>query len=126
MGRFRYYMCPEGMIEPAEVPAGWGLVYVAAKRTTRVVTGATLTIRDPGLFDCQHDAFSETLLLANLLHRVGNPEKLNGRLRAADRLNAHLQRTVEAKEKRLRLIEGEYYALKSRPTGQSILNEDVI
>ncbi len=115
MGRFRYYLCPEDMIEPQELPTGWGLVYVTARKSVRVISGATLSIREPGTYDCQHDAFRETLLLANLLHRVGDSDRLNARLRAADRLNAQLQKSIAAKEKRLHQIETEYYALKYAP-----------
>jgi hypothetical protein len=112
MGRFRYYASPEGMISPEEVPTGWGLIYVDERKTVSVIAGATLSIRNPGAYDLPHDAFAETLLLANLLHRVGDADRLNGRLRAADRVNAQLQRRIEAKEKRLHQIETEYYALK--------------
>lgn len=115
MGRFRYYACPEGMIAPDEVPSGWGLLYATAKKTITVISGATLSIRQPDPYDLPHDAFSETLLLANLLHRVGDADRLNGRLRAADRLNAQLQRRIEATEKRLHRIETEYYVLKYPP-----------
>lgn len=31
MGDYRYYCCPEGLITPEELPAGWGLVYVNEK-----------------------------------------------------------------------------------------------
>lgn len=29
MGRYRFYMCPAGLIKPEELPAGWGLIYVS-------------------------------------------------------------------------------------------------
>jgi hypothetical protein len=114
MGRFRYYLCEDGVIQQHEVPEGWGLIYVSAKRRLRVISGAAFSIREPGPYDCPHDAFSETLLLANLLHRVGDATRLNGRLRAADRLNAQLQRSVEAKDKRLRQLETECFQLRYR------------
>jgi hypothetical protein len=108
MGRFRYYLCPEALLAPSDVPAGWGLLYVNAKKAVSVVSGATLSIREPGIYDCPHDAFTETLLLANLLHRVGDAEQLNARLRAADRLNQHLQRLLAQKEKELSRYRNEY------------------
>jgi hypothetical protein len=119
MGRFRYYLCPEGMIEQTEVPSGWGLVYATAKKSLRVMSGATLSIREPGAYDCRHDAFSETLLLANLLHRVGDADRLNTRLRTADRLNAHLQRRLETREKRLDEISKELWSLKFATQAQT-------
>lgn len=111
MGRFRYFLCPEGLIDVDEVPSGWGLLYLAARRTIRVVSGATLSIREPGPFDLPHDAFTETLLLANLLHRVGDAERLNARLRSADRANQSLIRRIERQEATLRHLRSEYFKL---------------
>lgn len=34
LGVYRFYLCPEGMIDVAELPGGWGLLY-AAGRTVR-------------------------------------------------------------------------------------------
>jgi len=28
LGLYRYYACPQGLIEPAELPDGWGLLYI--------------------------------------------------------------------------------------------------
>jgi hypothetical protein len=37
MGVFRLYMCPEGLIQPDEVPEGWGLLWIRGKKVTRVI-----------------------------------------------------------------------------------------
>lgn len=95
MGRFRYYLCPEGLIAQSELPSGWGLLHVGTKRRVDVICGATLCIRSPGEFDLPHDAFGEMMLLANLLHRVGDADRLNSRLRAADAQNGRLIRLLE-------------------------------
>lgn len=34
MGQFRYMLCPVGMIKPAELPKGWGLLYAHPKIIT--------------------------------------------------------------------------------------------
>ena len=114
MGRFRYYLCPEDMISLQEVPPGWGLAYLTPRKAVRVISGATFSIRNPGQYDCQYDVFSETLLLANLLHRVGDAEKLNERLRVAGRINAHLQRRIIQVEERLKDMEKKYWLLKMK------------
>jgi hypothetical protein len=31
IGDLRYYICPEGLIKPDEVPSGWGLIWVSQK-----------------------------------------------------------------------------------------------
>jgi len=95
MGRFRYFMVPAGLVSPLEVPDGWGLLHVGEKKRIEVIRGAALCIRDPGEYDRPHDAFSETLLLANLLHRVGNADRLNARLRAADARATYAARLLE-------------------------------
>lgn len=94
MGRFRYYLCPDGLIGLDDLPPGWGLLHATA-RSVRVIAGAARSIRHPGSFDCPHDAVSETMLLANLLHRVGDAEALNARLRAADRANGQMRRHID-------------------------------
>jgi hypothetical protein len=119
MGRFRYYLCPEDLIVRTEIPPGWGLVYVGAKRRIDVICGATLCIREPGSFDLPHDAFSEMMLLANLLHRVGDADRLNNRLRAADAQNGRLSRMLErerehARNLRAKLFEYQMAALASK------------
>lgn len=30
MGTFRFYLCPQGLIKPEELPLNWGLIYVSA------------------------------------------------------------------------------------------------
>lgn len=33
MGRYRFYLCPDGLLEPEEMPAKWGLIYTDGTRT---------------------------------------------------------------------------------------------
>ncbi|WP_432263112.1 hypothetical protein [Cupriavidus sp. TMH.W2] len=37
LGVYRFYICPEGLIKPEELPAKWGLLYVAGNRVIEVV-----------------------------------------------------------------------------------------
>lgn len=39
VGKYRYYICPTGLIEPRELPEKWGLIYVSPKGTCKVVAG---------------------------------------------------------------------------------------
>lgn len=39
MGKYRYYICPTGLIKPEEVPEKWGLIYVSPKGICKVVAG---------------------------------------------------------------------------------------
>lgn len=36
LGTYRFYLCPEGMIFPSELPAGWGLLYAKGKRIVSI------------------------------------------------------------------------------------------
>jgi len=36
MGNWRYYICPEGMIEPSELPDNWGLLYLSGTKVIEV------------------------------------------------------------------------------------------
>lgn len=94
MGRFRYYMCPEGLIPEERLPAGWGLLYVGARKKVVTIKGACQELRNPVKlreFDfVDRNKDRETLLLANIMHRIGNAEDLNNRLREADRATRRL------------------------------------
>lgn len=37
IGDFRYYLCPEGVISPCELPPNWGLLYYDGKKIRKVV-----------------------------------------------------------------------------------------
>jgi len=92
MGRWRYLMCPDGMVKPEEMAPGWGLLYVAPKKHILRVSGPASIKPAWGekyeaslaAFSHEHDALRETLMLANLLHRLGNPGDMNTRLRVAE------------------------------------------
>ncbi|WP_425953273.1 hypothetical protein [Ralstonia pseudosolanacearum] len=37
LGVYRFYICPEGLIKPEELPPKWGLLYVVGKKVVGVV-----------------------------------------------------------------------------------------
>lgn len=39
MGDWRFYLCPQGLILPDDLPYGWGLLYAVNSRTVKSVTG---------------------------------------------------------------------------------------
>lgn len=39
MGKYRYYICPTGLIKPEELPDKWGLIYVSPKGICKVIAG---------------------------------------------------------------------------------------
>lgn len=39
MGKYRYYICPNDLIKPEELPEKWGLIYVSPKGICKVIAG---------------------------------------------------------------------------------------
>lgn len=63
LGQYRYYLAPEGMLSPAELPAGWGLLEVdGAGRVRRAKKSAPFK---------QRNAEAEIAFLVATLARVG-------------------------------------------------------
>ncbi len=132
MGRWRYYMAPEGVIGQDELPARWGLLVVNARSSVKAIAGAASVLpthsgknawpddvaAEMMAFELEHDAFRESLMLAKMLHRVGNPEAVNQRLREAEgnvqRLGKRLEKNrveTERLRKQLFALEAERDAL---------------
>lgn len=66
-GNRRWYLCPEGVIKPEELPEGWGLLYWDGKAVRHVVP-PTVLFRDTGR--------SDIMILASILRREGFPKKI--------------------------------------------------
>jgi hypothetical protein len=121
VGRYRYYLCPEGLIAPEELPPRWGLLYAGARGSVRAVAGAAAVLRharrgasltspdgrvlygyDAWCQACQDFAFSarnhdlETAMLVALLQRVGDPEAANRRVRELTTQVSYLARELQA------------------------------
>ena len=60
LGRFRSYLCPEGMIKVSELPENWGLLYVSE-------SGRVKEIIQPSFQECSH--ISELQLITSILRR---------------------------------------------------------
>lgn len=89
LGNWRYYLCPEGLIQPDECPAGWGLLYAGARRRVTVMAGPLVenhTLRrSEALRDwrLEADMEAERRLLVAWLRRVESPESSNRLIRMA-------------------------------------------
>lgn len=76
-GNYRYYLCPEGLIELDEVPKGWGLIWVGRRNAVEVVKGhVLLASRDRGAFWFEADRDAELALMTWLLVKIGDADKL--------------------------------------------------
>lgn len=65
-GRLRWYLCPEGVIKPEELPEKWGLLYWDGKKIYHVVA--------PKPFE--NTGWADMTILASLLRRENFPQKI--------------------------------------------------
>lgn len=97
MGMYRYYMAPEGLIDVAELPARWGLVEVSSKGVLRVVTGHVRARRaERDQWRHERAVEIEWLLLATMLSRVGDIERLHAELKRVNNDRQRLARQCDA------------------------------
>jgi len=62
MGNSRYYLCPEGLIKPDELPAGWGLLYATDKRIYQVAPAIWRSLNES-------TAIAERNMLVSIMRR---------------------------------------------------------
>jgi len=65
-GNIRWFLCPEGVIKPEELPDGWGLLYCDGKKISPVVAPVKR------LQGCHGDL----LILYSILRREGFPKRI--------------------------------------------------
>lgn len=65
-GRLRWYLCPEGVIKPEELPDKWGLLYWDGKKVYPVIP--------PRPFD--NTQWGDMNILTSILRREEFPEKI--------------------------------------------------
>lgn len=65
-GNLRWYLCPEGIIKPEELPDKWGLLYWDGKNITPIIA--------PKQFD--NTGMADMKILASILRREQFPKKI--------------------------------------------------
>jgi hypothetical protein len=65
MGSLRWYLCPTDVIQPSELPQGWGLLYFNGKRVSEIVK--------PVHFDARN-FIAENMVLLSTIRRISVPE----------------------------------------------------
>lgn len=111
MGVYRYFMCPEGLIQPHEVPARWGLLWVNARGRVKAVLGPVALSNNSGTFHAvaaawQHarNAERETWLLIRVMARIDDPDKVKNSINAAQREQARLVAICNAQADEIRAL----------------------
>ncbi len=116
LGNWRYYLCPEGIITPSDLPPKWGLLYANTRGHIKPVVGPMLTAhhgqREAALRAMRQnsDFDGERFILVRLLGRIGDVEETHRQLREKYRLGA---KVVEL-ERELREIRRENSRLRRR------------
>lgn len=91
LGRWRFFICPEGLISPDEIPDKWGLLYVTDRgyvKPVRTPYQTTNLYEREAILDSmsyEPNLQREMWILIKLLDRVGDQERLNKRLRKAEK-----------------------------------------
>lgn len=100
MGDWRYFLCPEGVIQAEELPEKWGLLYVTKRGGIKPIVGP---VSEPsqqkfgGLLEEFRNVKSEEReqwVLVKLFSRIGDEEKLQNELKAARAEVARLMKKV--------------------------------
>lgn len=121
LGNWRYYMCPEDIIKPEDLPEKFGLLYINKRgHVKHIVSPFTVKnwneqrdILDGMRFEANVDR--EMFLLTKLLARLGDSEKYNSMLKEANNRANHLARQLEKMRKQQ--SDRQWRALANNPKG---------
>ncbi|MGH8465703.1 MAG: adenylosuccinate synthase [Pseudomonas sp.] len=131
MGTWRYYMCPEGLIQVEDLPPRWGLLWVKG-RTVRPVHGPAAFLRAQDgyinyrVFSEQLSAFAfpqtnretEQMLMVRLLARVGDPEQLNRKIRDGFQRAQYLEQEVHRLREECRALNSQLWLSQRTQDGE--------
>lgn len=119
IGEFRYFITPDGLVQPHELPEKWGLIEFNGRRL-RVVQGHVLQKLEQGpdgkyrrnrdRWRFSRNQTAEIAFLVRMLQRVADPEKTHARIAAAERRAAMLARTLDMRNAHIRKLEAEALA----------------
>jgi hypothetical protein len=120
IGNYRYFICPEGVINKSDLPEKWGLIWVNARGHIKLIEGpaayfgGSYLIAGKKLHEWrwQADAVREAWLLVRLLSRVGDPEKMNGWIKESNRLKNYYMGEAERLKSENRSLRLEMTQLK--------------
>lgn len=118
MGNWRYYLCPEGLIKPEELPEKWGLIYANTRGHLKPQAGPVAyknyRERAQALQDYRFDSDTgrEQFILVKMINRVGDPEELNQKLRSLWRGRSRLEGELATAKSKLREKDSRLYSAK--------------
>lgn len=121
MGTYRYYICPEGLIDIPDLPHGWGLLWVNQRGHVKLKAGHVCChkvggygpARDMAMF-WQHpaDLRFELDMMAHSLVRFGDPEEAKKMVRNANREYSRVAAEVNRLREDIKQYRVDRYRLK--------------
>lgn len=107
VGNHRFYLCPEGVIAPEDLPESWGLLYLSG-RSIIEVCDIPKSLHAKGAFTSSQSA-ERRLLLSAIRRMSTNPKYIAAKMevegeRESDRITA-LQTDLEAHKEALRVVD---------------------
>lgn len=122
MGDYRYFICPEGIINIEDLPDRWGLLWVNKRGHIKLKAGHVCGYQEFGYrgndiapyWRHAADTDVERGLLAYMVARVGDPDALLQEQRAYMRMNHQQAERIAAMEKDERALQFEVGRLTRR------------
>lgn len=121
MGTYRYYICPEGLIDIQDLPHGWGLLWVNSRGHVKLKAGHVCCYKVCGYGPArdialcwQHDANLrfEMDMLAHALCRFGDPEAAKETVRNANREYSRVATEVNSLREQIKQYRTDAYTLQ--------------
>ncbi|SES12087.1 hypothetical protein SAMN04487958_107178 [Vreelandella subterranea] len=132
LGNWRYFMCPEGMIQPDELPEGWGLLWVNARGHVKPKAGFARALADTRNYVNHQEALAanrqesdwdgEKFILVKLFSRIGDPEAMNLKLRESLGEQSRLAQRCNSMQEELRKLKLDLWTAKRRGSDDSSEN----
>ncbi|HHE1457120.1 adenylosuccinate synthase [Yersinia enterocolitica] len=102
MGTYRYYICPEGIIDIADLPNAWGLLWINKRGHVKIkaghvcchISGYGVARQMSNFWRHDADLRFELDMLAHSLVRFGDPEEAKTMVRGATREVSRLANEV--------------------------------
>lgn len=105
MGDFRYYICPENLIMPEDLPPKWGLLWVNRRGHVKVIAGHVLSGNVLGRASKDSEIFSrwghsvnlvaEQRMMGHLMSSFGDIEKSKESIRELRRQLNNAERKIQ-------------------------------
>ncbi len=115
VGKYRYFLAPEGLLTVDEMPERWGLITVNGRGHVRVLAGHVQLHRgEPDTWAHQCHEAAEKAMLIQCLARVVDPQKVQDRIREQNKQTARLIKENERMRLQIKHLQSLLAVLQSQ------------